>query len=128
MDTLFEECIPLGVKHQDKVNLKMRLIEHCLGETLTGPETDMFCEKFGIDCVFLETLEEIVNGYHFNDSNVSLASDAFFPFRDNIDCMSKVGVSAIAQPGGSVRDQPVIDACNEYDMAMVCHNKRMFTH
>jgi phosphoribosylaminoimidazolecarboxamide formyltransferase/IMP cyclohydrolase len=61
-------------------------------------------------------------------AEVSMASDAFFPFRDNIDCASQVNVKAISQPGGSTRDQEVIDACNDYGIAMVSHNKRMFTH
>ena len=57
-----------------------------------------------------------------------LASDAFFPFRDNIDCMSDIGVTAITQPGGSIRDDSVIAACNEHDITMISHGKRMFTH
>src|SRR5437867_4988866 len=48
-----------------------------------------------------------------------LASDAFFPFRDNIDEAAKAGVLAIVQPGGSVRDQDSIDACDEHGLAMV---------
>jgi phosphoribosylaminoimidazolecarboxamide formyltransferase/IMP cyclohydrolase len=59
---------------------------------------------------------------------VSLASDAFFPFRDNIDRASRSGVSYIAQPGGSVRDDVVIQACNEYGMAMCFTGVRLFHH
>src|SRR5262249_41178482 len=55
-----------------------------------------------------------------------LASDAFFPFRDNIDEAAKAGVSAIAQPGGSMRDQDSIDACNEHGLAMVLTGVRHF--
>ncbi len=47
-----------------------------------------------------------------------MASDAFFPFRDNIDEAAKFGISAIIQPGGSVRDEEVIKACNEHGLAM----------
>jgi phosphoribosylaminoimidazolecarboxamide formyltransferase/IMP cyclohydrolase len=57
-----------------------------------------------------------------------LASDAFFPFRDNIDEAAKAGVTAIAQPGGSVRDQDSIDACNEHGLAMVLTGVRHFRH
>lgn len=60
--------------------------------------------------------------------NVSLGSDAFFPFRDNIDRASKSGVKYIAQPGGSIRDDIVIDACNEYNMVMAFTNFRLFHH
>jgi phosphoribosylaminoimidazolecarboxamide formyltransferase/IMP cyclohydrolase len=57
-----------------------------------------------------------------------MASDAFFPFRDNIDEAARAGVTAIVQPGGSVRDQDSIDACNEHELAMVCTGVRHFRH
>lgn len=57
-----------------------------------------------------------------------LASDAFFPFRDGIDVASKAGVSAVIQPGGSVRDDEVIAAVNEYNIAMVFTGIRHFKH
>ena len=57
-----------------------------------------------------------------------LASDAFFPFRDNIDEAAKYGVSAIIQPGGSVRDEECIDAANEHGISMVFTGIRHFKH
>jgi len=57
-----------------------------------------------------------------------LASDAFFPFRDSIDAIKDSGVRVVVQPGGSIRDQEVIDACNEYGIAMVFTNVRCFKH
>jgi len=57
-----------------------------------------------------------------------LASDAFFPFRDSIDALKGTGVAAIIQPGGSVRDQEVIDACDEVGIAMVFTSVRCFNH
>ena len=57
-----------------------------------------------------------------------LASDAFFPFRDNVDLAAGAGVRAIIQPGGSMRDQEVIDAADEHDMAMVFTGTRHFRH
>ncbi|MBI5134656.1 bifunctional phosphoribosylaminoimidazolecarboxamide formyltransferase/IMP cyclohydrolase [Candidatus Uhrbacteria bacterium] len=57
-----------------------------------------------------------------------LASDAFFPFRDSIDAIARAGISAIIQPGGSIKDQEVIEACNEYNIAMVFTGKRAFLH
>lgn len=57
-----------------------------------------------------------------------LASDAFFPFRDSIDEAVKVGVTAIIQPGGSKRDEEVIEAANEYNLAMVFTGARCFKH
>jgi phosphoribosylaminoimidazolecarboxamide formyltransferase/IMP cyclohydrolase len=57
-----------------------------------------------------------------------LASDAFFPFRDSIDAIKDSGIVLVIQPGGSVRDQEVIDACNEYGIAMVVTGIRCFKH
>jgi phosphoribosylaminoimidazolecarboxamide formyltransferase/IMP cyclohydrolase len=57
-----------------------------------------------------------------------LASDAFFPFRDGIDEAAKVGVAAIIQPGGSIRDEEVIQAAEEHGMAMVFTGVRLFRH
>ncbi|MCD4740660.1 bifunctional phosphoribosylaminoimidazolecarboxamide formyltransferase/IMP cyclohydrolase [archaeon] len=58
----------------------------------------------------------------------ALASDAFFPFRDGIDAAAKAGVTAIIQPGGSIRDQEIIDACDEQEIAMVFTGMRHFNH
>lgn len=57
-----------------------------------------------------------------------MASDAFFPFRDGVDEAANAGVTAIIQPGGSIRDQEVIDAANEHGMAMVFTGCRVFRH
>lgn len=57
-----------------------------------------------------------------------LASDAFFPFRDNIDLLKGLGILAIIQPGGSTKDSEVIDACNEHGIAMVFTGERHFRH
>ena len=57
-----------------------------------------------------------------------LASDAFFPFRDGIDAAAGVGVSAVIEPGGSVRDGEVIAAADEHGMAMVFTRMRHFRH
>ena len=61
-------------------------------------------------------------------TGVTLGSDAFFPFSDNIERARKSGVCYIAQPGGSVRDQDVIDTCNKYGMAMAFTGIRLFHH
>jgi phosphoribosylaminoimidazolecarboxamide formyltransferase/IMP cyclohydrolase len=57
-----------------------------------------------------------------------LASDAFFPFRDGVDAAAEAGVSAIIQPGGSVRDEEVIKAANEHGIAMIFTGMRHFRH
>lgn len=57
-----------------------------------------------------------------------LASEAFFPFRDSIDFATKYGIKAVIQPGGSIRDNEVIQACNEYGIAMIFTKMRHFKH
>lgn len=61
-------------------------------------------------------------------TGVSLGSDAFFPFGDNIDRAYKSGVRYVAQPGGSVRDDQVIETCNQYGMVMAFTGIRLFHH
>lgn len=74
-----------------------------------------------------------IAGIKASDENLvvegsAMASDAFFPFRDGIDAAAKAGITAIIQPGGSMRDQEVIDAANEYNIAMVFTGMRHFRH
>jgi|TARA_B110000495_G_scaffold56884_1_gene48153 phosphoribosylaminoimidazolecarboxamide formyltransferase/IMP cyclohydrolase len=57
-----------------------------------------------------------------------LASDAFFPFRDSIDAIKNSGIKVVMQPGGSIRDQEIIDACDEYGIAMIFTGTRCFKH
>ncbi len=61
-------------------------------------------------------------------SGVALGSDAFFPFGDNIERAHRSGVQFIAQPGGSIRDDNVIDTCNKYNMVMAFNGVRLFHH
>jgi len=61
-------------------------------------------------------------------SGVSLASDAFFPFRDSIDQAAQRGVHYVVQPGGSIADEAVIAACDEYGMVMAFSGLRLFHH
>ena len=61
-------------------------------------------------------------------TGVALGSDAFFPFGDNIERARRSGVTYVAQPGGSIRDDNVIEACNKYGMAMAFTGMRLFHH
>ena len=62
------------------------------------------------------------------NTGVALGSDAFFPFGDNIERAHKSGVSYIAQPGGSIRDDNVIETCNKYSITMAMTGARLFHH
>lgn len=71
---------------------------------------------------------EAQRAYLASLSGVCLASDAFFPFGDNIERARKSGVTYVAQPGGSIRDDNVIDTCNSYGMVMAMTGMRLFHH
>lgn len=72
--------------------------------------------------------DDEIRAYLSGISGVSLGSDAFFPFDDNIERAHKSGVSYIAEPGGSIRDDIVIDCCNKYGIAMAFTGMRLFHH
>jgi phosphoribosylaminoimidazolecarboxamide formyltransferase/IMP cyclohydrolase len=57
-----------------------------------------------------------------------MASDAFFPFRDGLDAAAKAGITAVIQPGGSIRDEEVVKAADEQDLAMIMTSMRHFRH
>ncbi|MDY6885568.1 MAG: bifunctional phosphoribosylaminoimidazolecarboxamide formyltransferase/IMP cyclohydrolase, partial [Pseudomonadota bacterium] len=74
-----------------------------------------------------------IAGIKASDENLEvagsvMASDAFFPFRDGIDAAAEAGIKAVIQPGGSMRDQEVIDAADEHGIAMVFTGMRHFRH
>ena len=75
-----------------------------------------------------EEIEEVARENKGGLIGSSMISDAFFPFRDGVDVGLKEGVRAVVQPGGSMRDYEVIDACNEVDATMVFTGQRAFKH
>ena len=72
--------------------------------------------------------DEDIKAYLSTISGVALGSDAFFPFDDNIERAYRSGVSYIAEPGGSIRDDAVIECCNKYGIAMAFTGMRLFHH
>lgn len=111
-----------GVKRQDRVNARVRYIEGDFTDEERARWLAMF--EHAPDPLTEQEKADFLK----TSSGVSLSSDAFFPFRDSIDHASKVGVSFVAQPGGSVQDAQVIEACNEYGMSMVFTGVRLFHH
>jgi phosphoribosylaminoimidazolecarboxamide formyltransferase/IMP cyclohydrolase len=76
----------------------------------------------------VDSVKISVQKAHPTAQGAVMASDAFFPFRDGVDEAAKAGVTAVIQPGGSVKDQEVIDAANEHGMAMILTGLRHFKH
>jgi phosphoribosylaminoimidazolecarboxamide formyltransferase / IMP cyclohydrolase len=110
------------VKRQDRVNARVRYIE---GD-FTTEEYSRWKQQFTTEPEPLTEGEK--TDFMKTATGVGISSDAFFPFRDSIDHASKVGVSYVAQPGGSVQDKDVTEACNEYDMTMCMTGVRLFHH
>lgn len=71
---------------------------------------------------------EKAKGFGFDLNGAVMASDAFFPFADSVEIAGKAGITAVIQPGGSVRDQESVDYCNEHNIAMVFTGTRHFKH
>merc|ERR1711981_798499 len=111
-----------GVKRQDRVNARVRYIE---GD-MEGPEYEQWLKNFNNEPAKLDEQEKSEFVRALDD--VSISSDAFFPFRDSIDHATKLGVKFVAQPGGSVADEEVIGACNQYGMTMAFTDLRLFHH
>ena len=110
------------VKRQQRINWRVRFIE---GD-LTAGEEAAFRDALSGE-LSLHTDEDRREWLAKLDG-VSLASDGFIPFRDNLDHAAKHGVKFIAQPGGSTRDDEVNAACEEYGIAMVHTHLRLFHH
>jgi phosphoribosylaminoimidazolecarboxamide formyltransferase/IMP cyclohydrolase len=111
-----------GVKRQDRINWRVRFIE---GD-LTRSEEAAFREALDQPLVLLT--EDEKRAWLSRLEGVSLVSDGFIPFRDNIDHAQRHGVKFIAEPGGSTRDDEVEAACREYGITLVHTKLRLFHH
>jgi phosphoribosylaminoimidazolecarboxamide formyltransferase/IMP cyclohydrolase len=111
-----------GVRRQERINWRVRYIE---GD-LTGGEMRAFQDVLDQPLAPLDDDEK--RAWLEQLSGVSMVSDGFIPFRDNIDHASRHGVTYIAQPGGSARDEEIETACREYGMTMVHTGLRLFHH
>ena len=111
-----------GVKRQDRINWRVRYIE---GDLTAGESEALESALDGpLDPLTRDEKAEWLSRV----DGVSLVSDAFIPFRDNIDHAARHGVRYVAQPGGSNRDAEVEAACREYGIAMVHTGVRLFHH
>lgn len=103
-------------------------IDNYIGEDFMDVLADGCWEKYFTEKPPVFTKEEKAAWLQEYARDVTLGSDAFFPFDDNIERAYRSGVKYIAQPGGSIRDQDVIDACNRHGMAMCFTGLRLFHH
>lgn len=101
-------------------------IDQFLRDDLTPAEESLWRERFVDVPLRLSTTEK--RAWLDRLRGVTLGSDAYIPFRDNIDRAHASGVDYVVQPGGALREREIIAACDEYDMAMVCTGLRLFHH
>jgi len=111
-----------GVRRQERVNA----IDQYLGEDMTPIEQQRWLELFE-DVPKMLTAQE-KQEWLAGLREVVLGSDGYIPFQDTIDCAVRSGVSYIVQPGGSLRDQDVVDACDAYEIVMIFSGVRLFHH
>jgi len=107
-----------GTKRVERTNAKIHYIE----DSVPSSEMELFekaPEKF---------TDQEKESWMKQLKGVSCSSDAFFPFRDSVDVMAKYGVKFVAQPGGSIQDDSVVKACDEYSMVMAFTGVRLFHH
>ena len=118
----------LGLALRPKLSRAERnnAIDRFLLEELTDAETEAWLQAFTAPPTRLTADEK--RRWLNTLKNVALSSDAYFPFRDNVDRASRSGVRYVVQAGGSNRDDEVIDAANEYGMVMAFANLRLFHH
>lgn len=102
------------------------VIDQFLRNDVTKFEKEIWREVF--EEIPIQLSKEEKDKWLLNLRGVSLGSDAFFPFRDNIDRAAQSGVKFIVQPGGALRDKDVIEVCNQYDMVMSYSGLRLFHH
>ena len=112
-----------GIKRADRDNA----IDNYIGEAYMDVLKDGAWQKIFTEKPEVFTQEE-KRAWLDKMDGVALGSDAFFPFRDSIERGVKSGVKYVVQPGGSVRDQDVIDCCDEYGITMVFNGIRLFHH
>lgn len=111
-----------GVKRQARVNARVRYIEGGMTEV----ERAAWSQHFDAEPDQLTAAEKVE--WMQQLQGVTLASDAFFPFRDGIDTAARFGVSSVVQPGGSVGDAAVLQAAQEHGMSMAYTGTRLFHH
>lgn len=112
-----------GVKRAEISNVIDNYVNGTIGKDMPQSQYESMCENPPKPLSDEEKLE-----WSKKLSGVALASDAFFPFRDNIDRAKLSGVSFIGSPAGSTNDKAVIDACDEHGIVMTHTNLRLFHH
>ena len=123
IDNILNLQFKRGIKKQSKINLIIEYLEN----HFTSTEYDGWSNKYFVSPprkLTSEKKQKYLKQFH----ELVLASDGFFPFRDSIDQVARLNVSHVIQPGGSIADESVTEACNEHNICMVNTGVRAFHH
>lgn len=138
-DTIVETAIHLEPKTNktptsieiDDLLFANKLVKHTKSNTIVLAKNEQLLASGTGQTSRVDALRQAINkakSFGFSLEGAVMASDAFFPFPDCVEIADQVGVSAVIQPGGSIKDELSIDYCNEHGMAMVFTGNRHFKH
>ena len=108
-----------------------KICKHTKSNTIVLAKNKQLCASGTGQTSRVDALEQAIHkaqSFHFDLKGAAMASDAFFPFPDCVEIAKNAGVTAVIQPGGSIKDQLSIDYCNENNLAMVFTGTRHFKH
>lgn len=108
-----------------------KICKHTKSNTIVLAKNKQLCASGTGQTSRVDALNQAIhkaNSFNFDLNGAAMASDAFFPFPDCVEIANKAGITAVIQPGGSIKDQLSIDYCNENEVAMVMTGTRHFKH
>ena len=108
-----------------------KICKHTKSNTIVLAKNKQLCASGTGQTSRVDALRQAIDkaqSFEFKLDGAVMASDAFFPFPDCVEIANKAGITAVIQPGGSIKDQLSIDYCNENQMAMVFTGTRHFKH
>jgi len=115
----------------DDLIFASKLCKHTKSNTIVLAKNKQLCASGTGQTSRVDALNQAIHkaaSFNFDLTGAVMASDAFFPFPDCVEIANKAGITAVIQPGGSIKDQLSIDYCNEHKMAMVMTGTRHFKH
>ncbi len=119
------------VSQYEDLEFALKLVKHTKSNTIVLAKGKQLLASGVGQTSRVDALKQAIEkagNFNFSLDGAVMASDAFFPFKDSVEIAHKAGITAVIQPGGSVRDQETIDFCNDNNMAMVFTGVRHFKH
>jgi phosphoribosylaminoimidazolecarboxamide formyltransferase/IMP cyclohydrolase len=111
--------------------LANKIVKHTKSNTIVFTKNNQLLSSGVGQTSRVDALKQAIvkaNGFGFDLNGAVMASDAFFPFNDCVEIAAEAGVTAVLQPGGSIKDQDSIDMCNQKNISMVMTGVRHFKH